>query len=125
MCQHLHYTGLMNPGIITIRRKFGTRCANTRTTWDEWGICRELLPHRRGIHRRKGTPPGITSFLTQIHAGKIKLTENLVNGNKSWISSSESYILTILTFLKFKHKDLFKIKNKPDPALQRTSFLSK
>jgi hypothetical protein len=28
MCQHLHNTGVINPGIITIRRKFGT-------TWDK------------------------------------------------------------------------------------------
>jgi hypothetical protein len=38
--QHWHYIGVMNPGIITIRRKFGMRCANTRTTWDN--------PHEEG-----------------------------------------------------------------------------
>jgi hypothetical protein len=27
-------------------------------------------------------------------------------------------------FLKFKYEDLFKIKNKPDPALLGTSYLS-
>jgi hypothetical protein len=90
MCQHSHYTGVMNPGIVTIRRKFGTRCSNTRTTWDKWGTCRELPAHRRGIHwrkgfcrelpahtrgihPRKGIPPGITSLLTQIQAGKIQI----------------------------------------------------
>jgi hypothetical protein len=41
------------------------QCANTRTTWDKWGICREFPPHGRGIHRRKGIPPGITSSETR------------------------------------------------------------
>jgi hypothetical protein len=67
MCQHSHYTGVMNPGIVTNQRKFGTRCANTRTTWDKWGIWRELPPHRRGI----------TSLLVQIQAGKIKISGEL------------------------------------------------
>jgi hypothetical protein len=35
MRQHSHYMGVMNPGIVTIRRKFGMRCANTRTTLDK------------------------------------------------------------------------------------------
>jgi hypothetical protein len=57
---------------------------------DNWGICRELPPHKRGIHRRKGflrelpahrrgihprkgIPLGITSLSTRIQAGKIKI----------------------------------------------------
>jgi hypothetical protein len=48
-----------------------------------------------------------------------------LNGNNSRISRFKSYILTIPTFLKFKYEDLFKIKNKPDPALLGTSYLSK
>jgi hypothetical protein len=61
------------------------RCANTRTTLDKWGICRELPPrvvdkestegrgfhrelpgHRPGIHPMKGIPAGITSLFTRI-----------------------------------------------------------
>jgi hypothetical protein len=58
--------GVMNPGIINIRRKFGMRWANTRTTWYQWGIFRELPPHKRGIHRRKGIPTRMTSLCTRI-----------------------------------------------------------
>jgi hypothetical protein len=51
--------------------------------------------------------------------------ENPSNGNNSRISSSKSYILTIPTFKKIKYEDLFKIENKPDPALLLgTSYLS-
>jgi hypothetical protein len=32
--QHSHSTRVKNPGIVTIRRTFGMRCANTRTTWE-------------------------------------------------------------------------------------------
>jgi hypothetical protein len=32
--QHSHNTIVKNPGIVTIRRAFGMRCANTRTTWE-------------------------------------------------------------------------------------------
>jgi hypothetical protein len=77
---------LMNPGIVTILRMLGTRCANTRTTREQ-GILEslpsggrlkrnvptltlhgingeifwELPPHKQGIHQRKGIPLGITS----------------------------------------------------------------
>jgi hypothetical protein len=37
------------------------------------GFRRELPAYRRGIHPRKGIPPGITSLFTQIQAGKIKM----------------------------------------------------
>jgi hypothetical protein len=47
-----------NPGIVTNQRTFGTRCANTRSTWDKWGFCQELQPHGRGIHRRNGYSAG-------------------------------------------------------------------
>jgi hypothetical protein len=77
----------------------------------------ELPAHRQGIHLRKGIPPGITSLFTRIQAGKTKCVENPSNGNNSRISSSKSNILTMATFLKFKYKDLFKVKKKPDPAL--------
>jgi hypothetical protein len=32
--QHSHNTRVKNPGVVTIRRTFGMRCANTRTTWE-------------------------------------------------------------------------------------------
>jgi hypothetical protein len=54
VCQNSHNTRVMNPGIVTIRRMFGMRCANTRTAWDKWGIFRELPPLKRGIHRGRG-----------------------------------------------------------------------
>jgi hypothetical protein len=37
------------------------------------GFCRELPPHRQGIHPSKGIPMGITSLFTRIQAGKIKI----------------------------------------------------
>jgi hypothetical protein len=37
------------------------------------GFRRELPAHRRGIYPKKGIPSGITSLLTQIQAGKIKI----------------------------------------------------
>jgi hypothetical protein len=73
MSQHSHYTGVINPVIITLLRTFGTRYANTHTTWDKWRFCRELPPHEQGIQPRKGIPPGIISSFTQIQAGKIKM----------------------------------------------------
>jgi hypothetical protein len=33
----------------------------------------ELPAQRKGIHPRKGIPPGITSFFMRIQAGKIKI----------------------------------------------------
>jgi hypothetical protein len=58
------------------------------------GFCRKLPGHRRGIHPRKGIPPGITSLFTQIQAGKSKMRGN------SRISSSKSYILTMKSFFE-------------------------
>jgi hypothetical protein len=37
------------------------------------GFRRELQAHRRGIHPRKGIPPGITDLFSRIQAGKIKI----------------------------------------------------
>jgi hypothetical protein len=90
VCQHSHNTRVMNPRFVTIRRKFGTRCANARITWNKReisrnyhlineestkgrGFCKELPAHRRGIFPRKGIPPGITSLFTRIQAGKITI----------------------------------------------------
>jgi hypothetical protein len=35
------------------------RCANTRSTSDKCGFCRELPPNGRGIYGRNNIPPGI------------------------------------------------------------------
>jgi hypothetical protein len=86
--QHSHYTEVMNRGIVTIRRMFGTRCAialhgiagesggnyhliNEESTGGrEFRL--ELPAHRRGIRPRKVILPGITNSFTRIQAGKIK-----------------------------------------------------
>jgi hypothetical protein len=77
------------------------------------GFCRESPVQRRGIHPRKGILPGITSLFTWRTVPIPRST-----------ASCLIHILTISTLKKFKYEDLFKIKNKPDPALLRTSGLS-
>jgi hypothetical protein len=100
MCQHSHYSGEMNPGIVTIRKPFGTRCANSRTTWDKWGFCRKLPPHGRGIHRKKGFRRELPAYSRGLGPVISKCAENPSNGNSSRISSFKSYVLTMPTFLK-------------------------
>jgi hypothetical protein len=90
MCQHLHYTGIRNPGIVAIRRTFGgdvptltlhgingVSAGNFHLMDEEStggiGFCWELPAHRRQIDPRKGIPPRITSLFTRIQAGKIKM----------------------------------------------------
>jgi hypothetical protein len=115
--QHLHYTGVMNPGIVTIRRKFRKRCANTHTSWDRWGICRELPPHKQGIPseeggsavnyqlidkestRGRGFHRELPAYLLGFRPVRSKLAKNPSNSNDSRISSSKFYILTIPTCL--------------------------
>jgi hypothetical protein len=81
-----------NPEIVTILRTIGTRCPNTRTTWDKWefrrelphfmdeesyrgmGFRRELPAHRRRIHQWNRIQPGITRLFTRIQAGKIEMS---------------------------------------------------
>jgi hypothetical protein len=70
---------------------------------------------------KKGISPGITS-LFGFRPVRSKLVKNPSNGNNSRIGSSKSYILTIPIFSKLKYEDLFKMKNKPDPALLGTSY---
>jgi hypothetical protein len=53
VCQHSHYTGIRNPGTITIRRTFRMLCANTRTAWKQ-GIL-ELLPSGGNFERNVPT----------------------------------------------------------------------
>jgi hypothetical protein len=100
MCQHLHYTKVMNPGIVTIRRKFGMRSANTRTT----GINRESAGNHQLIDkestRRRGFHRELPANLLGFRPVRSKLVENLSKGNNSRISRFKSYILTIPTFLK-------------------------
>jgi hypothetical protein len=74
----------------------------------------------RGFHRE--LPANLLGF----RPVRSKLAENPSNGNNSKISRFKYYILTIQTLKKkFKYEDLFKMKNKPDPALLGTSYLSK
>jgi hypothetical protein len=77
------------------------------------GFRRELLAHRRGIHQRKGIPPGITSSFRLIQTGKIKSKDQ-----NSRISSSKSSKLPMRSLLKFKYENPNKMKNKPDVALE-------
>jgi hypothetical protein len=42
--------------------------------------------------------------------------KNLPDGNKSRIPYSEGSLLHKHNFLKFKHENVIKMKNKPDPA---------
>jgi hypothetical protein len=74
-----------NPGILTIRRTFETRCGINRESAGKNHLrkeettggrgFRELPAHIRGIHPRKRIPPGITNLFTQIESGKIKTSE--------------------------------------------------
>jgi hypothetical protein len=57
---------------------------------------------------------GITSSWTWIQTGKIK---NLPNSNNSRIINSKGSLPHKTNFLKFKHGNVIKMKNKPDPAL--------
>jgi hypothetical protein len=51
-------------------------------------------------------------------------TKNPPDGNKSRIPYSEGSLPHKHNFLKFKHENVIKMKNKPDPALLRPSNLS-
>jgi hypothetical protein len=50
--------------------------------------------------------------------------KNPPDGNKSRIPYSEGSLPQKHNFLKFKHENVIKMKNKPDPALLRPSNLS-
>jgi hypothetical protein len=63
-------------------------------------------------------------MLIQIGPARSKCAENPPKGNNSRISSSKSSILPITILKKCKYENLIKIKNKPDPALFGTSYLS-
>jgi hypothetical protein len=64
---------------------------------------------------------GITSSWTWIQTGKIK---NLPISNNSRIINSKGSLPHNTNFLKFKHENVIKMKNKPDPALCGPSNLS-
>jgi hypothetical protein len=104
MCQHSHYKGVMNPGIVTIWRKFGTQCANTRTRWDKWGIWRELPPHRRGIHCKNFVRrlPTLTLHRISSDLRKILWTEIIPGSAASNLIFWQNHL-----FKKFKYEDLF------------------
>jgi hypothetical protein len=50
--------------------------------------------------------------------------KNPPDGNKSRITYSEGSLSRKYNFLKFKHENVIKMKNKPDPALLRPLNLS-
>jgi hypothetical protein len=53
-----------------------------------------------------------------------KWSKNLLNSNNSRNINSKGSLPRSTTFLKFRYKDVFKKKNKPDSALVQTSCLS-
>jgi hypothetical protein len=62
------------------------------------------------MHRRNGNQPtfsGTYSSLEQKILGKVTIS-----------------LAGMLHFYKFKYENVHKMKNKPDPALLRTSYLS-
>jgi hypothetical protein len=71
----------------------------------------EESTRRRGFHRE------LPAYLLGFRPVRSKFVENPSNSNNSRIRRFKSYILTIPTFFKFKYEDLFKIENKPIPAL--------
>jgi hypothetical protein len=120
MCQHSHYTGVRNPGFVTIRR-------NPPEKGDSVGnyqLIDEESTRGRGFHRE------LRAHLCRFRAVRSKFAENLSNSNNFRISSSKSFILTIptqknlntTTFLKLKtnlirpYKELYiyPIKSKKD-----------
>jgi hypothetical protein len=54
----------------------------------------------------------------------VKAWRDLATLNKSRIPYSEGSLPGQHNFLKFKHENIIKMKNKPDPALLRPSNLS-
>jgi hypothetical protein len=72
--------------------------------------------HRMDFFRRTVTIPRI--FI----ASENK--KNRPDGNSSRIGNSKGSLPLMLVFLKFNYENVFKIKNKPNPALLGTSYLS-
>jgi hypothetical protein len=85
----------------------------------------ELPGNRQGIHLRKGVPPGITSLFTRIQAGKLKFRGKSFEQKQFQHQQLQILFTDNANFKKkFKYGDLFKIKNKPYPAILGTSYLS-
>jgi hypothetical protein len=110
-----------NPGIVNIRRTFGTRCANTCPTRDKRWFCWELPPHGRGIHRRKGystgnrqimdeesswrkmfIPPGITSSGTRNQPEKWDFAGNyqLIDDESTRVSGFHRELPVLLRWFR-------------------------
>jgi hypothetical protein len=89
-----------------------------RESAGNYQLIEEESTRGRGFHRE------LPVHLPGSRPVRSKFVENPLNGNDSRISRFKSYILTIPNFLKFENEDLFKIKNKRDPALLGTSYLS-
>jgi hypothetical protein len=72
----------------------------------------------------KEIPPGITSLFTRIKAGKIKIRGKFIERYIPGSQAPNPTYWQCQLFKKIKYEDLFKMKNKPDPALLGTSYIS-
>jgi hypothetical protein len=87
-----------------------------RNPLEEWDSARnhQLIACGLESNQRNGLPLRITS----------KCSKNPLNVKNFWISNSKFSILCMSTFKRILNENNIKIKNKPDPALSRTSYLS-
>jgi hypothetical protein len=90
MCQHSHYTGVKDPGIVTIRRKFGRdvptlalRGINGESAGN-YHLINEESTRGRGFHQK------MPAYLLGFRPVRSKLAGNPSNGNNSRISSFKS-----------------------------------
>jgi hypothetical protein len=80
--------------------------------------------------RGRDSPRGFLVYELEI-SGRITIysvgsprMKNPPDGNNSRIPYSEKFLPHKQNFLKFKHENVIKMKNKPDPAILRPSNLS-
>jgi hypothetical protein len=97
MCQHLHYTGVMKPGIVTsggsLERDVPTLALHG-IKWESAGnyhLIDEESNRGRGFHRE------LPTHSLGFRPVRSKFAENPLISNNSKISSFKSYILTIPT----------------------------
>jgi hypothetical protein len=111
MCQHSHYTGVRNPRIVTIRRKFERgvlTLALHGKNGESAGNCHlmdEESTGGGGFHRE------LPAYLRRFRPVRLKFAKNPLNGNNANFKTN----LNMKTSLS---------KNKPDPVLLGTSYLS-
>jgi hypothetical protein len=90
----------MNPGIVTIRKKFGMQCAKlalhgiNRESAGNYQLIDKVSTRGRGFHRE------LPVHLLGFRPVRSKFVENPLDGNNSRISRFKSYILTIPTIFK-------------------------